>query len=701
MRTRGLFLSALLLLTAGGVLFAQKGNIGFIYPAGAQRGATVEVAVGGQGLGKATGILFSGEGLSGELIPAPKGQKPGKKKTRNIGEEDNLQLADVVRFRVTVAPTAELGMHDVRLVLPGGTTNRLYFEVGQLPDVLEEGKSALSGTSATLPVTFNGQILRADTDRFRFHAKKGQRLVLAAKGRVFVPYMADAVPGWFQPVMHLYDATGREVAYSDDYTFHVDPVIFYAVPKTGDYEVEIYDGLYRGREDFVYRIDVGELPFVTSIYPPGGRCDADNRLEVRGWNLASNRAVIHPEELGRVAFSVKGKGGLVSNTVLFQSDTCKTLALRAGEENSSRSTALTVRPFEAFNGRFTRPLQEFWFCFRPPKDRRWHFEAVARRLGSPADLRISLFDASGALIGHYDDVEDASDYMNTHHADPQATRKLDLERPVYIRLTEAQGHCGQDYTFRFFVTPSQPDFSLSIEPAVFAVPAGGTGMFNVVAIRKQGLSGPIDLQLEGLPAGYKVAGNRIEKGMTRTIVTVTAPRNAALQTLHPTLVGQAKAAGKRIERTGHPAESMMQAFYYTHMMPVGDFRMEVGDAQPFTLSAEVPAKGPLRVSREQSLPLKVRLHRNPGYDQPVTVMLKTSGSGCKAEAVVVPGDQSEAVLELTVGAGAKKEKILKAVVYGVVKGSSKKIAGKARNAYTAAVTAYTPTFEVLIPAPGK
>ena len=29
--------------------------------------------------------------------------------------------------------------------------------------------------------------------------------------------------------------------------------------------------IYRGREDFVYRITIGELPFVTSIFPLGGR----------------------------------------------------------------------------------------------------------------------------------------------------------------------------------------------------------------------------------------------------------------------------------------------------------------------------------------------------------------------------------------------------------------------------------------------
>jgi hypothetical protein len=31
------------------------------------------------------------------------------------------------------------------------------------------------------------------------------------------------------------------------------------------------DALYRGREDFVYRIAIGELPFVTDIFPLGGR----------------------------------------------------------------------------------------------------------------------------------------------------------------------------------------------------------------------------------------------------------------------------------------------------------------------------------------------------------------------------------------------------------------------------------------------
>ena len=71
--------------------------------------------------------------------------------------------------------------------------------------------------------------------------------------------------------MVLSDANGKEVAYDDDYRFKPDPMIFYEVPKDGEYVLGDLRRLYRGREDFVYRITAGELPFVTSIFPLGGR----------------------------------------------------------------------------------------------------------------------------------------------------------------------------------------------------------------------------------------------------------------------------------------------------------------------------------------------------------------------------------------------------------------------------------------------
>jgi len=72
-----------------------------------------------------------------------------------------------------------------------------------------------------------------------------------------------------------------------------DPVLFYQIPedgqpasrKAGQYELAIHDSIYRGREDFVYRIAVSEQPFITQMFPLGGRAGVKTVASVAGWNL--------------------------------------------------------------------------------------------------------------------------------------------------------------------------------------------------------------------------------------------------------------------------------------------------------------------------------------------------------------------------------------------------------------------------------
>ncbi len=675
MKTMKLSLAAALLILLSCAASAQKGNIGFIYPAGAQRGTTVELTIGGQGITKARSVLISGNGISAEVLPQPaaNGRKK-KRKNADIGEEDNLQISDIVKVRLTIAPDAAIGMRDFRLRLPGGVTNRLYFEVGQLPDVLENGKASLSAYSATLPVTFNGQIMRSDVDRFRFRAVKGQDLVIRLKGRVLIPYMADAVPGWFQPVMRLYGPDGREVAFNDDYTFHVDPVIFFKVPETGEYDIEVNDALYRGRGDFVYRIDVGELPFITSISPLGGKVGRKTTVRLRGHNLKSNAVVIRPGKAGNCSISSVGRDGIVSNSLLFRAD---------GSSDE-----------EVFEGVFTEPMQMHWYDFYADKKQQYTFSIYARRLGAPTDARITIYDDSGNVVKDIDDSEDPEDCMATHFADPFVTLRLD--RGDYrVRVVESQGRSGEEYAFRLSINRAEPDFALNIEPPIVSVPSGGTGVFNVLLTRKQKFNGAVDMKVKGLPAGFEVAGCNIPKGSKKTIISVTAPSGADTCVLNPEVTGYASSKdGGLIVRRGVPVESMMQAFYYTHLMPMEEFRMEVVPEQPLKVKVE---------SVEGNV-IKVRLERKPGFNSPVTIMLKSSVPQVKAEAVVVPGGESEARLEVfrkipKDPKKAKKQSVKKNVmisVYGVVKGTSKKIAGKGRAAYSAAVTAYAPVFEMEI-----
>ena len=61
----------------------------------------------------------------------------------------------------------------------------------------------------------NSQIMPGEVDRYRFPARKGQQLVFVTCARALIPYLADAVPGWFQATLTLFDSDGKEVAYSD------------------------------------------------------------------------------------------------------------------------------------------------------------------------------------------------------------------------------------------------------------------------------------------------------------------------------------------------------------------------------------------------------------------------------------------------------------------------------------------------------
>ena len=204
----------------------------------------------------------------------------------------NAQLADVVLIEIVVAPKAAVGDRELRLGTTAGLTNPLRFQVGRRPEICEQepiGPVTPAASELKAPFLINGQIMPGDVDRFRFRAQSGQRLVLEVQARSLIPYLADAVPGWFQATLAVYDTAGHELAFADDYRFNPDPVLLFEVPDDGEYQLEIRDALYRGREDFVYRIAVGESPFVTQVFPLGGRSGTLRGATITGWNLPGNR----------------------------------------------------------------------------------------------------------------------------------------------------------------------------------------------------------------------------------------------------------------------------------------------------------------------------------------------------------------------------------------------------------------------------
>jgi hypothetical protein len=623
-------------------------HIGYVYPAGGQKGSKFEVLIGGQFLDETTQVLVTGGGISAIVVEqtkplagkelqllrdkiktlqekreaaarapaADEGKNGTAAKTTATGEgqdatavtpapaftaEDqkalaearqkllknpprppNPAIAETVTLEVTLAADAGSGDRELRLLTRNGLTNPMVFQVGPLPEVREQKAKtdiAPKEQAVTLPTVINGQIMPGDVDRYRFPARQGQQLVVAVFARALIPYLADAVPGWFQATIALYDSKGKELAYDDDYRLNPDPLLSYKIPQDGDYVIEIKDSIYRGRDDFVYRIFAGELPFVTSLFPLGGQVGKTTTVDIKGWNLPATQMTPKVSTPGIERLSLRN-GELVPNRISYKVDTLPEILER--EPNNSPDTAQPVTLPVIVNGRVGAPGDWDVFRFEGQAGQEIVAEVYARRLDSPLDSVLKLTDAQGRQLAYNDDHEDKGSGLNTHHADSYLTARLPANETYFIHLGDIQRKGGPEYAYRLRLSAPQPDFELRVTPSSINLRAGGSALLTVYALRKDGFTGEIALTLTNAPAGFLLSGARILANQNQVRLTLTAPMASPAEPASLELVGQATIQGQTVARVAVPAEDMMQAFAYRHLVPAQELMVDVvGRIQPF------------------------------------------------------------------------------------------------------------------------
>ncbi|MFA6563056.1 MAG: peptidase [Verrucomicrobiia bacterium] len=525
-------------------------------------------------------------------------------------------LADILVAQVTVSADAEPGPREIRVAGQSGISNPLAFLVGQVPEFSEvasetitQVKSVIQKSSerpqtsnpktemtVTLPATINGQVLPGEVNRYRFAAKKGQRLVIAVSARQLIPYISDAVPGWFQATLSLRNAAGKELAYADSFRFNPDPVLHLDVPDDGEYVIAIKDSLYRGREDFVYRITVGELPFVTGIFPLGGPAGAQTTVEAMGWNLPDAKLVVEGKDKapGIHQLSVR-KDGHISNLVPFAADT---LPERLEEEpNNTLETARRITLPVIINGRIESPEDPDVFCFEGRAGEQVVAEVMARRLNSPLDSALKLTDATGNQIAFNDDHADKGAGLTTHQADSYLQATLPANGLYYLHLNDAQHKGGPEHAYRLRVSAPQPDFDLRIVPAGVSARAGKAVPFTVYALRKDGFAGDIALTLKDMPAGFVLSAATVPA--TQAVARLTLTVQPTIETL-PTVLkleGRATIQGREVSHLALPAEDMMQAFEYRHLVPATELKLAMTGSYkivgPPKILGDMPVKIPV------------------------------------------------------------------------------------------------------------
>lgn len=570
-------------------------------------------------------------------------------------------ISELVIARMTIAPDAPLGQRELRLTTAGGVSNPLPFYVTRLAEYSEpavkqvpEQRSAVAGTAAirlqeprppievTTPCVINGQILPGEVDRYQFTAKKGQRLAAVVQARDLIPYIADAVPGWFQAAAALYNKEGKELAYVDDFRFQPDPVLYCEIPADGVYLLEIKDAIYRGREDFVYRITLGEVPWVTDIFPLGGPAGKETTATLTGWNLPTRTWTFLPKEAAPGIYTYwLDKNWPVPVPVRFAVDTLPETVEE--EPNNTAGQAQLVQVSQIVNGRIQSTDDEDVFRFAGKAGQKIVLEVIARRVSSPLDSLLKLTDAQGRLLAASDDIEDPSCGWLTHYADSRIEAVLPADGVYYLHLREAQHRGGPEFAYRLRISPPRPDFELRLAPSAINMRPGGSGTCTVYALRKDGFTGEIKVRLKDAPTGFRLTGGVIPAGQDQAKLTITAPLFGADKPYRLELEGYAAVDGREVVRPVTPAEDRMQAFAYHHLTPAAELTAAVIGREWLQNMVKVLTPGPIQIPAGGLAKVQIQMPPAPMFDR-IDWQLEDAPEGISVKETTQNGYTTEVVL---------------------------------------------------------
>jgi hypothetical protein len=485
---------------------------------------------------------------------------------------NSLQSAPALRenliIKLKIAKDAAPGMRELRMWDDARwLSNPLRFYVGELPEVTEErlfGPTADLKTEVKLPAVLNGQVMPGEIDSFVFKAQKGQILTFAVMARQIIPYLGDAVPGWFQPVISIHDEKGNELKFEDDFYCSPDPVMCFKVPADGKYELRIRDSIYRGRKDFVYRIKAGEFPFISGVFPLGVQAGVKSKVTLKGYNMDDRTLELTVPADAYDSYVIPGVGDPSFNRVRLAVDSLPGIF----DKEKSGDPAREVKVDVIVNGRIDHPGDTDKFKIKGRAGETLVFDVNARKLGSPLDACLALCDNKGKVLLTADDNKEPNIGFNTHKADPYMMFKVPADDDYYLTLRDIQNHGGEAYAYRLRISRPRPDFRVYCGVPSLNIRRWQTIKEPVRIVRIDGFKGTVKLREDSEKPVFKIVSGVVRKDEGTFEFQLADRRKGEIEPPFPVnIVGKAEIDGKTVKRKMVPCENMMQAFIYYHWTP--------------------------------------------------------------------------------------------------------------------------------------
>lgn len=512
-----------------------------IFPAGGQAGTAVDVTAEGSALDGLTAIRFRDAAITSKKgdanrvsVSIPAGTPPGTYDARAVGM---------------------LGVSSPRSFVVSNRTERLETEPNDLLDAAER---------VPLDCVINGRIDKpGDVDCFRFAATAGQRIVLECR--------AERIDSRLRGILELYDAQGVRVGSNRGYA-RTDPLIDFVAPASGEFVVKLFDLTYSGSPAHVYRLDIDTGPRVEFAIPGVLERGKATRVALFGRNLVA-RPTARPAEgqaapspaldrtpsFDRVEVDITppldqpDHAGLRLLPAQLAADAfpyhyprsdapvllCATdvPVIQDAPGNHSPGSAREVSVPCEVSGQLAAGDEQDWYAVQARRGDVLWLEAFGERIGSPVDLDIAVLDASGLReLEHFSDaLENSGGYrLPLNHLDPAGRWVAPADGRFLIMLRNLTGGLDQDprRVYRLSVRREEPDFHLAVvsrrtdQPAGANVCRNGREMLEVLAVRHRGLTGPIRITTEDLPAGMQCPDVWLGPGVDRVPLIVTAGRDA-------------------------------------------------------------------------------------------------------------------------------------------------------------------------------
>ncbi len=633
--------------TAWGQLPATR--LSSIFPPGGSQGAEVELTLAGTDLDAADRLHFSHPGLT------------AKQKTRDPKEFETGPQPVPNVFIVSVSSGVPSGVYDVRAVGKFGISNPRSFAVSSLPEIAETEPNNSPETATEVPLgVVNGRCgAAADVDWFKFTAKAGQRLIIDCR--------AQRIDSPLDATLILYDAQGNQID-SDRDTNGRDPLIDFTAPSDGEYLLKLYDFVYAGGADYVYRLQISPQPYIDFVMPNAAAPGAKATFEVYGRNLPGGKptdesvdgkvlekvtvtidvpsgdAVSQVDASGYVTstgswidgfhYQIKGPAG-ESNPVLIGYAAAPIVLETEPNQPAAKAQQITL-PCELV-GRFQRPRDVDYIRFEAKQGENYWIEAFSQRYGNPTDpyLLLQRVTKNAEGVEQIADIREIDDNavnvgglaFNTAADDPSFAFTAPADGTYQLLIRDLYYNGDPRYVYRVAIRPAQPDFrlvALSPLPAANAntinvwtplLRRGGNELIHVMPLRREGFNQPIEVSVEGLPPGVTCPPVTIGPSQNFAPLVLTAAENAKPWVGALRIVGKAKVDGKELARKARGGAVVRPGAQNTpaESRLTQEFTLAVSELELAPFTVQIGDGKPLEMSKAGTLDVPVKVTRRENF----------------------------------------------------------------------------------------